>query len=105
MPAEKKKAYDYNGKKDIGGQGGGLNFITIVYIFRFAQKFNHRIAKQTLFDIFNKAKNGEKKCPYTHFFYRREDLFCQYYIADKAKGDKKWAVKKGKENRLDPERR
>ena len=75
----------------------------MVDIFRFTQKPDHRIAKQSLFDIFNQCDDGQKQRPNTHFFGCWEHFPDQNNITDQAKCDQKTPVQQSKKNRLDPE--
>ena len=105
LTSKKKQANHQGGKKYVGDQRSRLNFIAMVYIFGFAQEFNHRVSEQTLFDGFNQCENGQEQSPDAHFLDRREYLFCQNDVGDDTKGNQGKPVKEGEKNRMDPKRR
>ena len=98
MPAKKKQSGDQQGEKYIGNQRCGLNFIPVIYIFRFAQEFDHRVAEKSLFDCFDQCKNSNEQSPDTHFFNCRKNPFRQDNIANDSKSNEGKPVKQGKKN-------
>ena len=75
----------------------------MVHVFRFAQELDHRVAKKTLFNIFNQCEDGKEKRPDTHFFDCGKYFFGKNNITDKAKSNQEGAVQKCKKDRMNPE--